>query len=542
MKRIAIYSRKSKFTGVGDSIENQVQLCREYSSMHFNSTDENITIFEDEGFSGSTTNRPQFQLFVEEAKRKKFDVLICYRLDRISRNIADFATLIEDLQQYGVAFVSIKEQFDTSTPMGRAMMYIASVFAQLERETIAERIRDNMMQLAKTGRWLGGITPTGYESKEVLTIDNEGNNRKSMKLEIIEDEAKQVKLIFDKFIELKSLYQVELYCFEHNIKSKNGNYYYTNTISTIIENPVYAIGDKKICDFLKDEGHKVYVDERDFDGKRGLMVYNKTTQSPKKKTIVNDEWTVSLGVHKGIVSSSDWIKASELRDMRRCIKTRKRIINANALLSGILICESCGSFMRKAGTRQNKNGTIAYYYMCELKDRSRSLECNSKNIRGDKLDQLVLERLKKVSLEESEMNNHLGKSKLEIDNEINKIEDKIKRINNSITKNDSAINNLLNVLSEGEESLATKHIINQMNSLEKDNIELKEKLLRLNQNKNAKGIDNDGVNLFRDMLVKFKDVIDDTSPDEQMKLIRMIVDKIIWDGKDIDIIFFGVDE
>ena len=144
--KIAIYSRKSKFTGKGDSIKNQIQLCKEYIYKNFNSTDEDIIIYEDEGFSGGTTDRPQFKLMMKDAKAKKFDVLVCYRLDRISRNIADFSNLIEDLQENDIAFVSIREQFDTSTPMGRAMMYIASVFAQLERETIAERIRDNMLQ------------------------------------------------------------------------------------------------------------------------------------------------------------------------------------------------------------------------------------------------------------------------------------------------------------------------------------------------------------------------------------------------------------
>ena len=167
--KVAIYSRKSKFTGKGDSIENQIEMCKNY-------------------ISGGTIDRPQFKLMLQDAKRKRFDSLICYRLDRVSRNIADFSSLIEDLQTYNIGFISIKEQFDTTTPMGRAMMYISGVFAQLERETIAERIRDNMLQLAKTGRWLGGITPIGYESQEVITVDQNGKSRKSFKLSPLPDE------------------------------------------------------------------------------------------------------------------------------------------------------------------------------------------------------------------------------------------------------------------------------------------------------------------------------------------------------------------
>ena len=104
---------------------------------------------------------------LNEGVLSAFAAIVVYRFDRISRNIGDFAKLIEDLGDRHIDFISIREQFDTSYPMGRAMMYIASVFSQLERETIAERIRDNMHELSKTGRWLGGTTPTGYASESL---------------------------------------------------------------------------------------------------------------------------------------------------------------------------------------------------------------------------------------------------------------------------------------------------------------------------------------------------------------------------------------
>ena len=129
---IAIYSRKSKFTGKGESIGNQVELCKEYIRAHYGETAlKNIVIYEDEGFSGGNLNRPDFKKMMEAAKKHKFKAIIVYRLDRISRNISDFAGLIEELAHLDIAFISIKEQFDTGTPMGRAMMYIASVFSQL---------------------------------------------------------------------------------------------------------------------------------------------------------------------------------------------------------------------------------------------------------------------------------------------------------------------------------------------------------------------------------------------------------------------------
>ena len=185
-KQYVIYSRKSKFTGKGESIENQIELCRQYIAMHFgDDAAENALVYEDEGFSGGNLERPQFKKMMKDSQKIAFAAIVVYRLDRISRNIGDFAKLIEDLGDRHIDFISIREQFDTSSPMGRAMMYIASVFSQLERETIAERIRDNMHELSKTGRWLGGTTPTGYASESESKITVDGKERKAYKLKPI---------------------------------------------------------------------------------------------------------------------------------------------------------------------------------------------------------------------------------------------------------------------------------------------------------------------------------------------------------------------
>ena len=101
---------------------------------------------------------------LKQCRQRQIRCIVCYRLDRISRNVGDFSALIDELNRLDITFNSISEKFDTTSHMGRAMMYIASVFAQLERETIAERIHDNMLELAKDGRWLGGNPPTGYRS------------------------------------------------------------------------------------------------------------------------------------------------------------------------------------------------------------------------------------------------------------------------------------------------------------------------------------------------------------------------------------------
>ena len=173
----AIYSRKSKFTGKGDSIENQIELCKNQLINKYNIDENNIKVYQDEGFTGYNTNRPQFQEMMKDIRSKKIKCIIVYRLDRISRNVADFCNLKNEFLKYNVDFISVTENFDTSTPMGSAMLMISSVFAQLERDTIAERIKDNMYELAKTGRWLGGNTPLGYKSQKIENLSIDGKKR-----------------------------------------------------------------------------------------------------------------------------------------------------------------------------------------------------------------------------------------------------------------------------------------------------------------------------------------------------------------------------
>ena len=204
-----------------------------------------------------------------------------YRLDRISRNISDFSSLIEELGRLGIDFVSIRESFDTSSPMGRAMMYIASVFSQLERETIAERIRDNMHELAKTGRWLGGTTPTGYASESVKSITVDGKTKKACKLKLLPDEAEIIYKIFDLYEQYDSLTMTETELLRQGIKTKTGRSFTRFSIKSILQNPVYLIADKDAYQYFVDNEAELFAPESDFDGVRGVLAYNRSDQGKR---------------------------------------------------------------------------------------------------------------------------------------------------------------------------------------------------------------------------------------------------------------------
>ena len=157
-----IYARQSVDKEDSISIESQIELClREVGNNQHK-------VFRDKGYSGKNTERPDFQEMMAEVRAGGVGRIIVYRLDRISRSVLDFANVISELQKYGVEFVSITERFDTSTPIGKAMLMIVMVFAQLERETIQQRVIDAYRSRSRKGFYMGGRVPYGYELENIV--------------------------------------------------------------------------------------------------------------------------------------------------------------------------------------------------------------------------------------------------------------------------------------------------------------------------------------------------------------------------------------
>lgn len=378
---IAIYSRKSKATASGESIKNQIGLCRKYAHAHFNVT--RLFVYEDEGFSGSHTKRPGFQNMLQDAKGKKFDVLICYRLDRISRNVLDFSTILELLTHYHIEFVSIRDHFDTSTPMGRAMMYIASVFAQLERETIAERIQDNMYKLAESGRWLGGMTPLGYRSRRINTSEG----KSSAILELIPEEAARVKEIFNGYEHCKSLQKLQSYTLRHHLKSRRNKTFSLSALKNILMNPVYMAADRRAYNYFLH--HKAFIDPEltaeSFDGRHGIMAYNKHHEEKYKvsrKSIT--QWIIAVGHHAPIIPSNQWISIqSVLQQTHHASQFNQK----EAILYPLLHCKACHLPLEVKGIYQHHQ--LRYlYYQCKHRNNP---DCGLLNLNGFKAEEQLFQ-------------------------------------------------------------------------------------------------------------------------------------------------------
>lgn len=507
----AIYSRKSKFTGKGESIENQIQLCMDYGK---NIGITEFLVYEDEGFSGGSTDRPKFQNMLADAKDKKFDCLICYRLDRISRNVSDFSALIEELNKLGVSFISIKEQFDTSTPMGRAMMYISSVFAQLERETIAERVKDNMYELARTGRWLGGNTPTGFTSEKITYFDENMNQRSMWKLKVDKEEMKLVELIYSKYNELKSLSQVEKYFLSSNYKGKNNGNLDKSTLQSILRNPCYAKSSEEVIKYLSNHDMDVVGTP---DGSHGFLTYAKQSATP----------IVSIAKHEGVIDSDKWLHIQKILDINKA-KAPRVVSGSNvALLTGLLKCR-CGSTMRVNYGSKRKDGTRGHYYICAKKNTKGLVACDNKNINGEQLEEVVINQIKNIN--EYQIFNSFEESKKATLDKSKDIKSEKKIIYKIISDTNLAIGNLVKQLSLNTDSSASKYIISEIEKLNQELESLNNKLTELdNLSKEIDSIDIN-LNIISDAFIRFRNEFDDADLNTKRFLLSSIIDVIIWDG------------
>lgn len=543
-EQIAIYSRKSKFTGKGESIGNQVELCKEYVRNVFGEEYvDRCVVFEDEGFSGGNLQRPDFKRMMAEVRKHRFKAIVVYRLDRISRNISDFTGLIDELTKLDVSFVSIKEQFDTGTPMGRAMMFIISVFSQLERETIAERIRDNMHELAKTGRWLGGTTPTGFQSGAVSKITIDGKERKSYKLIPLPEEIEIPKMIFDLYLETDSLTAVEAELLRRRIKTKKGKDFTRFAIKAILQNPVYMVADEDAYHYFVQKEAEVCFPKEAFDGSCGIMAYNRTNQEKGRATqlLPVSQWIVAIGKHPGVVPSKQWIHVQESLERNKS-KAYRKPRNNEALLTGLLYC-ACGERMYpKLSQRKTASGEVIYTYVCKMKERSKRERCNRRNANGNILDAAILEQLKALTEQDSSFVAQLEKSRAFYTGKREQYEKQMEDLRAEQARNEQTINGLIDSLGMVGESVAKPRILKRMEELSQVNREVENRIHELEGLINANALSDDAFDLLRQMLSMFRTSMEDMSVEEKRAAIRTVVRKVIWDGANAHVVLFGADE
>ena len=366
--RFYIYSRKSIYTGKGESIENQIELCRSYiSSKYPCDPDPHIKIYEDEGFSGKNTERPQFQKMLCDIQLDPPDFIVCYRLDRISRSVSDFSTFIEKLNCLGISFLCIKEEFDTSRPMGKAMMYIA-----------------------RSGRWLGGTPPTGYTSKKICEILLDGKVKTACTLQEIPEELDVIHSIYQHFLQTHQTAEVASWLQNRGQLTRSGKNFSPASVRQILQNPVYCIADADAFSYFTERDADLCFSPDSCSG-QGLLAYNKRNYRQKGAPRQTEKhWIIAAGRHRGIICGRDWVTTQNLLSDRH--RAPGNPDAPKGLLCSMLYCRHCGSPM--VSKRRSKNTEPPTYdYICSKKLRHGTALCSCQNLNGPQTDEDILQTL-----------------------------------------------------------------------------------------------------------------------------------------------------
>lgn len=328
-----LYARQSLNKKDSLSIEGQIEQCKIKLL-----PGEKFKTYTDKGFSGKNTERPSLSELLKDIENGEIDGVIVYRLDRFSRNITDFYNMYEVMKKHNCTFVSVSESFDTSSPMGRAMMGILVTFAQMERESIQERVKDNYYyRVTQDGRWAGGTAPYGFvngrttDGKPTLIVDEE-------KIEAV----KLIYKMFDEDINV-SLGKVAKVLREKGfICSKSGKTTWdSSTVSKILQNTVYVKADEVLYKYLEIRQIKFLNDKSAWDGEHSCHIIGKKVGNGNIRKYTDfKEQSVYITNFEGIIESRIYVRVMERLAKNEQISnlTRNGVLEE---LGGKLKC-SCG--------------------------------------------------------------------------------------------------------------------------------------------------------------------------------------------------------
>lgn len=517
----AIYSRQSIEKKDSVSIETQIEKCMQFCD------NSSYKIYKDVGYSGKNINRPQFSKLLEDIKSGIVKKVIAYRLDRISRSIADFSQLLILFEKYNVKFVSATENFDTDTPMGRAMINIVMTFAQLERETIVERVTDNYYYRATNGYWAGGYAPFGYKIKHIIGHDN----KKHSVLELDENEAPIVKQIYDMYINKNmSMRKIAQKLNLDNIitKKKNGSWG-INAVNSILSRPIYTNATSKIYKYYNDLGTNITNTIEDFNSTKNMTanLYGKTKKNVKVKALRDyGDMYLTLIYCKPLISNEDWFKAQEIKGERKLLPPRKNT-SKKTFLTGLVKCGKCGSNMVTQGCT-NRYGIHYTYLICSKKRNVGVSVCNNKMIDVSKLQEIVLNDMKNY-FNSVDITKKIETYLRTIKKEDTKIKVEKENIENEIIKLDMQIQNLINSIAEGN-TIVSKYINQKVEEIENQKSLLVNKLKSLDNT-----TINDNQNKLLDYIKNINEKLNTTDFEELKQLCKTVIEKIVITDENIDI-------
>jgi site-specific DNA recombinase len=343
-KRCAIYTRKSTTMGLEQEF-NSLDAQRE-SALAYIRNQPGWTLvdthYDDGGFTGANIERPAFQRLLADIEARKIDVVVVYKVDRLSRSLLDFAKVMERFSASGASFVSVTQNFSTADAMGRLTLNMLMSFAEFERSMISERTRDKIAASRRRGQWTGGPVPFGYEVKE-------------KKLFLKEAEAPTVREAFALFLKHRQVAIVARLLNERSLlprgatnnPAKQGLRWTKDSLGRILKSPLYA----------------------------GQMMYGKEVHPGQHPRLIDD------ATHRQVAL----ILAGKHRELQYTG------INHDYVLRGLVRCGQCGAAMSPASTKKGK--TVHRYYRCCTRDKEGRQVCGARQLPAGALEDFVVERI-----------------------------------------------------------------------------------------------------------------------------------------------------
>lgn len=376
---IIIYARKSVERENSISCETQIEYCK--SMIKPDERGEKVKTIVDNGFSGGNVNRDGFQEMMKLIRQGKVRKVIVYKLDRMSRSLADFVDILNEFKQHDVKFVSSQESFDTASPYGEMIVKLLAVFAEFERTSIIERVTQAYAHRSEMGFYMGGRQPYGFELVPAVI-----RGIKTKKLNPIPSQIEQIRYIYEVYAqESVSLRRLLDILIAENKKPLDGSDWSTAKLSALLKNPIYVKADSDIYDYYERHGTQMITDPSMFTGEYGAQLYGRS----KHKTD-DPDWSdmkLVLMTHHGIVNSDIWLKCQKKLSKNKQITNS--FSNGTSWLAGKIVCEKCGHHMTTIKAVINNNGEIRRYFNCTGKSHQKICTGTKVTIYAEDLENMV---------------------------------------------------------------------------------------------------------------------------------------------------------
>jgi len=481
--RCAIYTRKSTDEGLEQEF-NSLDAQREAGENYIASQKSQGWVclpdrYDDGGYTGGNMERPALKRLLADIEAGRVDCVVVYKVDRLSRSLLDFTRVMETFEKHGVSFVSVTQQFNTNTSMGRLMLNVLLSFAQFEREIISERTRDKIAAARRKGKWSGGRPILGYD------VDPRGG-----RLLVNEDEAVRVRAIFELYLERESLIET--------VKALDARGWTTKRWTT-----------KK----GHEAGGKPFTKNSLFKMLTNVLYLGKIT--------LKDE--VFEGEHPAIVDEEVFRRVQRL--LKRNGRTGgKHVRNKyGALLKGLLYCRPCGCAMMHTYT--TKNGRRYRYYVCLNAQRRGWHTCPSKSVPAPEIEKFVVDQVRCIGKDSDLLAETLQRTRTEGRRRIKELEAEKRSLQRQLERHNAALRELVGRLAtNGTATDRMADLQERIRSAEQRATQVREELIALGRQL----VDEREV---AQALALFDPVWETLSPREQARVIRLLVQRVDYDGE-----------